>query len=69
MVDGVEKGEGEGEVTLSHTTMRFQNPIMLNSNGVSPIHAPRRLSSLIATTYIVCSTNSIVRRHETHRTP
>lgn len=33
---------------------------MLNSKGVSPRNAPFLLESLIATTYIECSTSSIV---------
>lgn len=52
---------------MSQTIMRFQNPIILNSNGVSPIHAPLRLSSLIATTYIECSTSSIVNKQARKR--
>lgn len=43
-------------LTFNQIILRFQYPIMLICSGVSPSHA---LALLIATTYIVCSINSI----------
>jgi hypothetical protein len=59
-------GDYEREVglTLSQTTTKFQNPIILTSAGVSP---PQAAVSFIATTYIVCSIVSMVNKHATKR--
>lgn len=43
---------------------KFQNPIILKSAGESPNHA---FVSFIATTYIVCSTASIVMKEQMKR--
>ena len=51
--------------TFNQTMIKFQNPTILSSNGVSPLHAE---VSLMATTYIKCRINSIVKKHETNLT-
>ena len=52
------------EQTLSHTTIRFQNPIMLSSATLSP---PQARVSLMATTYMKCRISSIVNSVPTKR--
>jgi hypothetical protein len=52
--------------TFNQTTMRFQKPIMLISKGVAPCQAASP-TSLIATTYIWCSSHSIVKKQKRKR--
>ena len=52
--------------TFNQTMIKFQNPIILKSKGVSPCHA---FVSLIATTYMKWRMNSMVRRDAASRMP
>jgi hypothetical protein len=51
-------------LTFNHTIIRFQKPIILIWRGVAPVQA---LVSFIATTYMKCRMNSIVRREKRKR--
>lgn len=67
MAQTTEEKRGETRLTLSQTTIKFQNPTKLTWAGVMPFHQPFP-ESLSATTYIVCRTSSIVTQHARNRT-
>lgn len=66
MAQRTEEKRGETRLTLSQTTIKFQNPTKLTWAGVMPFHQPFP-ESLSATTYMVCRTSSIVTQHARNR--